>query len=85
VEDPDAFPCLDVERADVAFDVPSASRDATRHVRGTHEDQLLRHGGRGVESDLVADRLDLLVHAEFQIDDTVLTERWDRHTGFCVE
>ncbi len=71
VENPQALAGLDVEAADVALLVLLALGRASRHVRGAHDDGVLRDDGRRVEADFAGHRVHHLIVVLLQIDDAV--------------
>ena len=82
MENPEALAGVDVEAADVAFDVAFALRDGAGGVRGADDDNVFRDDGRGVEPDVAGDEVDFLIVVEPEIHDAVVSEARDGNSRF---
>src|SRR5580704_980945 len=65
---------MDIESADVAFDIVAAVRNAARSVRRADDHDVLGNDGRRMQPYFAGDGIDLLIVILLQIDDTVVAE-----------
>src|SRR5215469_7365666 len=85
VEDPQTFSAADVVAADVPFDVLETLRHTAGAVGGADDDDVVGDHRSGVQADVGAEGIDLLVVVVFQIDRTAFAEACDRDAGFRVQ
>src|SRR5271165_1511020 len=85
VKDPQTFSGVYVVAANVAFDVLVAFRNAAGAMRGADDDDVVGDHGRGVQADVGAQGVDLLVVVFLEIDRAVFAEAGDGDAGFRVE
>ena len=74
MEDPLALAGVRVEPPDVSLVVLHRLGRPTRQMGGPDDDGVASDDGRGVESDLASDRVEVLIHVLLEVDDAIGAE-----------
>src|SRR5262249_7769858 len=85
MENPQPLSSLDVEAANITFDICLAPRHTSGFESRAHNHDIFCDDRCRVQSDLSVDEINFLVVFELQVDDDVLSKRWNRHASLCVQ